>query len=140
MRNRSFVTLGALALLAAASAFGQQKLRVDVPFEFHVAGAVLPAGQYDVDRDGRNIRNLLFLDCDACGSRVIALTYPTGGGTAADRGRLVFNKYGDTYFLSEVWVPGYAQGGALTQSKSEQELARVTMSARTSRVVTIARR
>jgi len=42
---------------------------------------------------------------------------------ATDGTKLVFHRYGDTYFLSEVWVPGYAQGWALTQSKSEQELA-----------------
>ena len=128
-------------MLAAASAFGQQKLRVDIPFEFHVADAVLPAGQYDVDRDGRGMHNLLSLDCFACGSRAIALTYQIGGGDdVSDQGRLVFNKYGDTYFLSEVWVPGYAQGGVLNRSTGEQELARATVSARTSRVVTIARR
>jgi hypothetical protein len=38
MRNRSFATLGVLALLAAASAFGQSRLRYDIPFEFHFLG------------------------------------------------------------------------------------------------------
>jgi hypothetical protein len=140
MRNRSFVTLGALALLAAASAFGQQKLRVDIPFEFHVADAVLPAGQYDVDRNGHGMQNLLVLDCLACGSRAVSLTNQIGGNDVPNQGRLLFNKYGDTYFLSEVWVAGYAQGGVLNQSKGERELARATVSARTSRVITIARR
>ena len=34
MRNKSFAALGTLALLAAASAFGQQRLTVDIPFGF----------------------------------------------------------------------------------------------------------
>ena len=54
MKNRSFATLGILALLAAASAFGQQKLRYDIPFEFHFPDAVMPAGQYDVDVAGNH--------------------------------------------------------------------------------------
>ena len=52
MRTRSFATLGTLALLAAASAFGQQRLRADIPFEFNVAGTVLPAGNYEVTCTG----------------------------------------------------------------------------------------
>lgn len=129
MRKRSFATLGILALLAAFSAFGQEKLLVDIPFEFHVANVVLPAGQYNVDPSGRNIHNLLSLDCYACGTQAIALTFPVGGGTSVPtEGRLVFNKYGETYFLSEVWTPGNAYGRALSESKTERELARATPS------------
>jgi hypothetical protein len=47
MRIRSFTTLSTLALLAAASAYGQQALRVDIPFEFTVARTVMPAGHCD---------------------------------------------------------------------------------------------
>ena len=110
MKNRSFATLGILALLAAGSAFGQQKLRVDIPFEFHFSNTVMPAGQYTVDADSRNARDLLFLDCFACRAQAVALTYGIGGGTnLPTEGRLVFTKYGDTYFLSEVWIPGRLQ-------------------------------
>ena len=68
------------------------------------------------------------------------LTHPIGGGNnAPNEGRLVFNKYGETYFLSQVWTPGYSQGGALTKSKTEREIARTTSPAQTSHVI-IARR
>src|SRR5271157_1209804 len=143
MRKRSFATLGILAWLAAFSAFGQEKLRVDIPFEFHVANAVLPAGQYNVDPSGRNIPNLMTLDCDACGTQATALTFSAGGGASIPtEGRLVFNKYGETYFLSEVWTPGNAYGRALSESKTERELARTTTHARITlpaATVTIAR-
>jgi hypothetical protein len=63
----------------------------------------------------------------------MALTYGVGGGNdTPTKARLVFNKYGDTYFLSQVWSSGYAQGSALYQSKTERELARTT--AKTARV------
>jgi len=55
------------------------------------------------------------------------VTYGIGGGVnPPDEGRLVFNKYGDTYYLSEVWKPGDSQGGALAKSKTEREIARTT--------------
>ena len=136
MTKRSFATLGTLALLVAASAFGQQRIRVDIPFEFHLADAVLPAGQYEVNVGAHNMQSLVSLDCSASRSQAITTTYPIGGGAdALAEGRLVFNKYGETYFLSQVWSPGYSQGRALNKSKTENEIARVTMPTQTSRVV-----
>jgi hypothetical protein len=133
MRNRSFATLGTLALLAAASAFGQQRLPFDVPFAFSFADKVMPAGQYDVTLGANNTRGLLLVDCHACQTRAIDLTRNVGGGpNARTEGRLVFHKYGDTYFLSEVWLPGSRTGSGLYKSKTERELARTT--AKTARI------
>ena len=127
MRKRSLATLGLLALLTAASALGQQRLRYDIPFEFHFLDMVMPAGQYDVNLAANDIRNLLSVECHACRSRAHTLTYGIGGGAnAPEEGRLVFNKYGETYFLSEVWTPGNTQGGGLSKSRTERETARAT--------------
>ena len=143
MRNRSFATLGTLALLAAASAFGQERLTADIPFEFHIANTVMPAGHYDVDLSAINTRGSLTVGCRGCGVRPFASAYSVGGGPNENTEcRLVFNKYGDTYFLSEVWSGGRAQGSALNKSKTEREIARmtpgiarVTLPARTSQVL-----
>jgi len=136
MTKRSFATLGTLALLAAASAFGQQRIRVNIPFEFHLADAVLPAGQYEVNVGNHNMENLLSLECFECRASANATTFGIGGGAdALTQGRLVFNKYGETYFLSQVWSPGYSQGRALNKSKTEDEIARVTMPTQTTRVI-----
>ena len=147
MRNRSFATLGVLALLATASAFGQSRLRFDIPFEFHVLNTVMPAGQYDVNAAFNDMQNVLSVECSACRAHGYIVTYGIGGGTdVPDEGRLVFNKYGDTYYLSEVWTPGNSQGEAVAKSKTEREIARtipdmarITPAARKSHV-TIAQR
>jgi hypothetical protein len=146
MKKRSFATLGTLALLAAASAFGQQRMRYDIPFEFHFMDRVMPAGQYEVNVATNNVGHLLSLECYACRAHAISTTYGIGGGAnPPNEGRLVFNKYGETYFLSEVWTPGDNQGGGLSKSKTESETARTTPSAARITVparegVTIARR
>ena len=127
MRNRSFATLGVLALLAAASAFGQSNVRYDIPFEFHFKDTVMPAGQYDVNAATNNQRNLLSLEGDGGRPHGYIVTHGIGGGTDVPaEGRLVFNKYGDTYYLAEVWTPGDPQGAALAKSKTERESARTT--------------
>ena len=139
MKKRSFATLGVLALLAAGSAFGQTTLRFDIPFEFHFLDKVMPAGQYDVNVATNNVRHLLSLECYACRSHVYSTTFGIGGGgNPPDEGRLVFNKYGETYFLSEVWTPGELEGGGLSKSKTESEAARATPSV--ARVIVPARK
>ena len=48
MKTTITTTLGAglLALLAAGSAFGQQRLTADIPFEFRLADKVMPAAHF----------------------------------------------------------------------------------------------
>jgi hypothetical protein len=136
MKKRTFATLGIVALLAAVSAFGQQRTRVDIPFEFHLAGTVLPAGQYEVIVGAHNMENLLSVECAECRAQANATTFGIGGGAdALTEGRLVFNKYGETYFLSQVWSPGYSQGRAMNQSKTEHEIARATRSDQKKQVI-----
>jgi hypothetical protein len=82
------------------------------------------------------MQSLVSLDCSECRASANATTFGIGGGAdALTQGRLVFNKYGETYFLSQVWSPGYSQGRALNKSKTEDEIARVTMPTQTTRVI-----
>jgi hypothetical protein len=109
MTKRSFATLGTLALLA---------------------------GQYEVTVGAHNMDSLVSFDCSASQAQAITTTYPTGGGAdALTEGRLVFNKYGEAYFLSQVWSPGYSQGRAINKSKTENEIARGTPSDQKKQVI-----
>jgi hypothetical protein len=51
----------------------------------------------------------------------------TGSVTSAstnDNGKLVFNRYGNQYFLSQVWAAGSDSGHQLRPSKAEREIAK----------------
>jgi hypothetical protein len=140
MKKKSIATFGLLALLGAAPAFGQQISRVDIPFEFRVGATVMPAGQYTVAGSfGTN--RMLFLRCYECGPRTVtALPHSIGGyHNQPTEGRLVFHKYGETYFLSQVWSSQGGPGDGLTESKSEREISRRASLTQTS-VVLLARR
>jgi hypothetical protein len=109
------------ALLAVASTtMGQTKpgdMVVDVPFAFNVAGQALPAGHYIVAAQNDAIR--IF------NSQASGLYVPTHAATrtASDGSKLVFHRYGDTYFLSAVWVTGNTSGRELFPSRDEREAA-----------------
>ena len=109
-------------LLAAASAsLGQTSpgdLMVDVPFAFMVAKQALPAGHYIVKAaDDAHVR--IF------NSQTTGLYVSTHAAlrTVSDGSKLVFHRYGDTYFLSEVWVSGNTIGRQLPRSRPEREAA-----------------
>lgn len=119
MKLFRIVLCGAL-LAAASSAMGQTRVGdviADVPFAFSVAGQSLPAGHYIVAALGDNIK--IF------NSQTSGLFVPTHGAmrTASDGTKLVFHRYGDSYFLSEVWVTGKTTGRELFRSRAERELA-----------------
>jgi hypothetical protein len=42
----------------------------------------------------------------------------------ANKTKLVFNRYGDQYFLSEIWVEGATRGRELPKTGREKEMAR----------------
>ena len=41
----------------------------------------------------------------------------------SDVGKLVFNRYGDQYFLSKIWAPSSDTGRELPKSRLEREVA-----------------
>jgi len=137
MKNRTFATLGLLALLATVSAFGQQRITVDIPFEFSAGATVIPAGQYTVTQDLRS--GMTNIVCSACKVDVRFLTHQVGSYTTPGESKLVFNKYGDTYFLASVWTSS-GVGGALPTSKTERETGLRAALTPATQVVLVARR
>ena len=115
------IALFTMLLAAASVAVGQTSpgdLVVDVPFAFQVAKQTLPAGHYTVKRvDDGQIR---LVNSEAQGLYVSthAALRSTNYGS-----KLVFHRYGDTYFLSAVFVTGKTTGRELSRSRAERELA-----------------
>jgi len=111
-----------LSTFAAAQCSAQSTIRVNVPFSFDAAGKTMPAGEYSVRPDaltGDAIRSI----AQTNGKESIMVTT-----LAAERSgqpvspRLVFHRYGNAYFLAEIWS-GETQGRQLNESSREKELA-----------------
>jgi hypothetical protein len=95
-------------------------VKARVPFDFAVAGVQLPAGTYHVGHHGP--QGVLAIR-DAAG--IVKATFQTNALYTNSRTRqpsFVFNKYGDRYFLSRVWMGGMNNGQQLRTSKTEREL------------------
>jgi hypothetical protein len=109
-------------LLAASASIAQTKqgdVTADIPFPFVVATQTLPAGHYIVSP--LNTDNLSIHD--ASNHNMFVPAHSAQRPMNDNRCKLVFHRYGDTYFLSEVWVAGNAMGKALFRSRAERDLA-----------------
>jgi hypothetical protein len=53
----------------------------------------------------------------------MVLTSPIGPGNGSSNGKLVFNRYGEQYFLSQIWAPGSGDRSGLRKTKREIEVA-----------------
>jgi hypothetical protein len=127
MRKRAFVMAGLIALTVMAStqvARAQNPLVVNVPFDFMAGSTKLPAGEYAIKISGPQNALLLINRADASHS----VFMPTNAAVANEpksESKLIFNRYGDSYFLSEVWSEGSARGRRLLKSDREKEIAQI---------------
>ena len=110
----------ALAFLAAHAVEAQEPLLVNIPFAFTAGRMALPAGEYRVENTGEASRFLLIQRTDHS-----AATYVMSNAVEVNRpqaqSKLIFHRYGNRYFLSQIWVEGHSRGRELAPSTKEKE-------------------
>ena len=122
--------LAVAAFLTAGSALAQttHEIRVNVPFAFVVGKKVLPAGNYRIDSvtSQASANEVLIQDVDH--PRLAVLVRGTDGPwealptSIANRGRLVFDQYGDDRFLRVIRGPLAAVNVDIPISAAEQHV------------------
>jgi hypothetical protein len=91
LSTATFITLG--SALAQA-----QTVEAKIPFGFIVQNQVLPAGTYRISSAGTNLVKIWTRDRPVM---EMITTYSSSNGLGSDSA-LLFNKYGDQYFLREI--------------------------------------
>lgn len=124
---RIFLIFGLLAILAPLSAHAQssKELTANIPFSFNVADKTFPAGEYSVTRlnPQSDKAALAIKSVDGRMSKVV-LTNTVWADKAQATAKLIFNRYGDQYFLSQIWTIADNTGLELPKSRNERTLAR----------------
>jgi hypothetical protein len=124
MKTKIMVTMALMALLAVASAYGQpSSIKVKIDFPFTVAGKALPAGQYEFVRDNTALTFRVQGE-GKIGALASVLTRLAGEmHTTPQDAHLVFDVVGNTYLLSEIWIP--AEDGYLLLATKGQHTHKV---------------
>lgn len=124
-----FSLLGAIVLVTTvASAQGQSlanPIRANIPFNFSIGDKELPSGKYSVGRARQNSDDTVLSLADVDGrSKAISTSSPTLTSRVKDNPTLVFHRYGDQYFLFQVWPAGETTGRQFSKSRREREIER----------------
>jgi hypothetical protein len=107
------VTLGGPASRASA----QDILEANIPFSFTASGKTHDAGKYEF-RVIEDDQTLEFTGPAKTGGFIQVMTRLAAPEAFIPDGRLVFDKVGETYFLSEMWLP--EQEGFLVHAEKER--------------------
>ncbi len=108
MKTKILFTVSLVALLAATlqSVNAEPVFRMNIPFQFTVEGKVFPAGQYDFTHYAGHDYIEVRAVAKGPSVNVLVLTRLAAGmHTTPKDAHAVFDKIGDTYFLSEFWIP-----------------------------------
>lgn len=118
------IALGISAITSSVQAQGYDSVRVKIPFEFTIGDRTLPADTYTFKRLNDNDPNLLSLRGEDHVAIANGFTNTVQAIKASAQSKLIFHKYGDRYFLSEIWIAGNDTGGQFPKSRAERELNR----------------
>jgi hypothetical protein len=104
-------------------------LQVNIPFQFHVGNTKLPAGQYVIHMlDGSDLRVMEISSADGSTSALFEVQDAEANSTPA-KSELIFNKYGNRYFLSKLFDEGNPSGSQVLMSRYEKKVSQETAEA-----------
>jgi len=121
--KRNLITILSLVvmslLLNATGAYAQSYAKANVPFAFNVGAAQLPAGTYEIRILSESPNEIMIRNTETTAA---ALSIARTESSRNTESKLVFDRVGTQYFLTEVWKGSGAGGMIVPTSKHEQEL------------------
>ena len=119
------IALGVLVPVMTKPAMAQSREMIaDIPFNFTVCTQQMPAGKYKVRPITSATTNLLLVRSEDGQSAEIACTRDVQSSKRTTDGKLIFNRYGNQYFLTEMWFQGETTGNQVMKSVREEALIR----------------
>lgn len=115
------------AVVLAVSTRAQEpgaSVRASIPFDFIVRGKTLPAGTYEIRRITDEPIGLIIRNVNHNRDEVMFRTDPVYTRREPNHSLIVFHRYGDTYFLSEVVTAGEQTARELPPSHAEKTMRR----------------
>jgi hypothetical protein len=123
LRIFTMVSLLTVLMVASVCANADGRMRVNIPFAFTVADQTLPAGEYTFERN-QIIPQLLMIRSIDGRATARGFTMHVKSQTTQSQARLVFHRYGNRYFLAQVWRGVMDDGLAFLKSRAERAAAK----------------
>lgn len=107
---------------AAQAQSPSHRVTAQIPFDFSIGDKKLPSGKYSIGRIRQNFDDMVLSIDDEDGySKAVRTSFPVRSLDLSDNAKLVFHRYGDQYFLYQVWPAGTTTGRQFPKSRSERD-------------------
>ena len=126
-----FIALVFALMIYPARAHAQivGELEVNIPFQFHAGDAKLPPGKYVIRMlDDSDLKVMEISSADGSTSALFYV-HPTEASSAPAKSELIFNKYGNRYFLAKVFDEGNPSGSQVAESRYEKRVSQAASEA-----------
>ena len=118
MNRISAIGLLTIASLATCTGAIAQQLKANIPFGFTVGNTWMPAGEYTISSPLRQVVQVRSADL----AKIATIVSPQSSNEPGSGSKLVFDKYGDQYFLRRVLSPNFASLNLdVSQGKAEKQ-------------------
>jgi hypothetical protein len=123
LKNRAAVVVAALTFALVSPALKAQsmpqRMQVIVPFGFEAGAAHFSPGRYILSTQGEDL--LLIQDSNRS---ALTMSRNEDSQKPATKSMVIFHRYGNHYFLSEIWRKGEAEHVRCAESKAERRISR----------------
>jgi hypothetical protein len=104
-------------------------LEANIPFPFHAGNTKLPAGKYIIRMlDDSDLTVMEITSADGSVSALFEVQQAEANSTPA-KSELIFNKYGNRYFLAKLFDEGNPSGSEVAKSRYEKRVSQATAEA-----------
>lgn len=127
----SFVALFLAVTIHPSKAHAQVigDLEVNIPFQFHAGDAKLPAGKYFIHvLDNSDLKLMEIASADGSASALFGV-HNAEANSAPAKSELIFNKYGNRYFLAKLFQEGNPDGSTVDESRYEKTVSEAAIEA-----------
>lgn len=105
------------------------EIEVTIPFQFHVGNAKLPAGKYIIHPlDNTDLTTMEISSADGSASALFEVR-DAETNSAPPKTELIFNKYGNRYFLAKLFDEANPNGSTVLESRYEKTVSHQTAEA-----------
>ncbi len=102
------------------------EIEVTIPFQFHVGNAKLPAGKYIIHPlDNTDLTTMEISSADGSISALFEVR-DAEVNTPPAKTELIFNKYGNRYFLAKLFDEANPNGSTVAESRYEKTVSHET--------------
>ena len=102
-------------------------MEANIPFAFHVGHTKLPSGKYVIRLLDDSNPSIMEISSEDGSTSALFEVRTAEANSAPAKSELIFNKYGNRYFLAKVFDEGNASGSEVLKSGYEKRLGQETL-------------